>query len=492
MIPRRAGVVLPAALALIVASLSSASAVVAPYSPVDPAEPLVVAELGEATLFGVEVSARSITWGVFTGDLRVVEPGVEPEPETPTAGLARQYQPDLGKSPLTLGASVTPPIEHALNQASTAEWSVGFDPFNPAVGLGAAMTVRHQGGPESVIELSGDVAPWDGDIFLWGDTAVLGQNVVNLNTREAFDLDHPCILERPVLADGLLLLRDRCEGAVVAVEVPADGITADDLDGAWTTVLDEVPQFMAYSQGLLVFGSEAEGFSEIGYRRLDADAGLAPETWRRAVDGHLVAVRVQGHRFVAVTTDESPEATALVFAEGQPVDAEPLAEVGVGGVDYRKSVVPDAEPMAAGALEGSVDPSSDMSLDTIPIDLYGRTLAWSTGTQIVAATLPALAGGAVTSTAPATGKAGAPVAVTAAGLLPGEEVAVWLESDPALLALGRAGADGTFAATVTLPAGAAAGTHTLTVHGVESGWSSARPITLAAPGNPGLRIDTGR
>lgn len=493
MIISRAGFALPAVLvlaaAVAVAVVPSASAVVPGYTPVDPDAPVVVAELGDSELYGIGVSERAITWGSTDG-AKVVEPDVAVPLESPTVGVSRAYQPDLGKSALTLADPVTPPIAHALNQASTPEWSVGFDPFTPGMATGYAMTVRHEGGAEFVIPMHLGVSPMDGDVWLWGDTAVLGQNVVNLNTREVFAFSDLCEAPRPVLADGVLLLRDSCEGAVVAVEVPADGITADVLDGPWTTVLDELPDVMAYSQGLLVFGSDVEGSSEIGYRRLDGRS----ETWRRTVDGSVVAVRAQGHRFVVVTTDsDAPVATGSVFEEGRSPDSEPLAQVTVDGAWKRSVMAPD---VTAGDVAASVvaptDPSADMSLDTAAIDLYGRTLAWSDGGQILAATLPPLAGGAVTSTAPAAGKAGAPVAVTAAGLLPGEEVAVWLESDPVLLTLGRAAADGTFSATVTLPSGVAAGGHTLTVHGVESGWSSVRSITLAAAGNPGLRIDTGR
>lgn len=498
MITRRAGFVLPAALVLAVTVLPSASGVTPPYAPVDPDEPLVVAELGEETLYGVGVSERAITWGELDGMSVVEEPAAAPSPSappSPTTGLSREYRPDLGKSPLTLGASVTPPIAHALNQASTQEWSVGFDPFTMGLGPGYGLTVRHEGGAEFFIPVPLTVMPWDGNISLWGDTALLGSNLVNLNTREAFPFGNPCTGRRAVLADGLLLVPDSCEGTVVALEVPADGITAEVLAGdGWTTVLDEDADEIAYSQGLLVFASAGEGGTMVGYRRLGGDT----DTWQRAVDGDLAALRVQGRRFVVVTRDaESPLATAAVFEEGQSPDSAPLAVVDVAASDeFGGVVVLDADLAASGELAATgvapADPSSDMGLDTVPVDLYGRTLAWSDGERILAATLPALAGGAVTSTAPATGKAGTPVAVTAAGLLPGEEVAVWLESDPALLALGRANADGTFAATVTLPAGAAAGTHTMTVHGVESGWSSARAITLAAAGNPGLRIDTGR
>lgn len=493
MITRRARFVLPATLALGAFALPAASAVVPPYTPVGVDEPLVVAEAAtmDGRLYGLEVSARTITWGAhgYVADTLEEVPG----PITPALASVREYTPDLGKAPLTLGSAAVPAVSHALSLATTPEWVVGFDPYVSTGDGEYTLRVRHDGGPETLIGVGGDVSPWSGGIAVWGDTALAGPYAVNLNTGDVFDLQDECAMDRPVLADGLLLVRNACEGQVIALEVPADGITAAALESSWNAVLDEVPDLMAYSQGLLVFGyefgsSDPDADSEVGYLRLgDRDA----DTWRRPLEGYLGALRVQGHRFVAVTGEpESDTMSATVLEEGQLPDGAPLAVVEVAGqLRLSDVVVPDGP--AARTL-APVDPTSEMNLDMIPVDLYGRTLAWFDGARIVAATLPALSGGAVTSTAPASAKVGAPVTVTAAGLLPGEEVAVWMESDPALLTLGRAGADGSFSASVTLPATATAGTHTLTVHGVESGWSSARTMTLAAAGNTGLRIDTGR
>lgn len=524
MITRRAAFLVPcvAALALVGLPAAGTPTPTPPPPPVGVGEPVVVVDGlegldgREAMLTGIEVARRSITWGALTRDLKgelwpaAEDPQAEmrdPEDEvSPARVSSRAYTPDLGKAGLVLGEPMTPAIEGVPVVATTQEWVVGFDPY---VSRRPRLLVRHDGGAQFTIALDGDVSS-RAAVAVWGDTALVGPYAVNLSTREVFylnfwvgDPDEDCLGWRPptVLADGLLLVRNECTGTVQALEVPSDGLTADVLDDGWVTVLDEAPQMLAYSQGLLAFGSGGdfrvvvEGDEEpvyeweLGYLRLDEPGATVR---RQVVEGFPLAVRAQGRRIVAVT--------------GAPWSDVALAIVVEEGSDRARAVVPLAGPMLAGeelppvtdgaeGAEGATvvrDPSSDMGADGFPVDLYGRTIAWFTGSQILAATLPPLEGGPVTASVPSTAKAATTMTVAAAGLLPGEEVAVWFESDPVLLALGTADADGAFTATVTVPAAAAAGVHTLTVHGVESGWSSVHAITLAAAGNPGLRVDTGR
>lgn len=487
MITRRAALAAPVALAAALGGLvTSASAVVPPYEPVSTDDPLVVADVTDAWLYGLEVGPRAITWG---GETPVPEPGPDDGPgvkaEVPFGSVAhsRLYTPDLGKTPLTLGAEITPPIVETINPATTEEWAVGFDPYDGEGGY--VLRVRHKSGAVATIPMPWDLSMGTGWVSVWGDTALVGQYLVDLATLDVADLrevgPEGCFFgERAVLADGLLLVRDVCAEAVVATEVPADGMSVTDLeDATWEPVMDGVPDLMAYSRGLLVFAAG----DVFGYHRIDEPGA---EAWTSTAPVSIRALRVQGQRYVVAF-----DAGFVVFEEGSE---EPVAGISRGDIG-RASVAETAVPR---------DDSGDSNLDGYLVDLYGRTLVWVDGTDLVAATLPPLAGGAVTSDSAASATVGTAVQVTASGLQPGEEVAVWLESDPVLLALGYATADGTFSGSVTLPAATAPGAHTLTVQGVESGWSSADPITVAAAGgsgtgsgsgssgNRGLAVDTGR
>ncbi len=481
MISRRAVLAAPVALAAALGGLvTSASAVVPPYEPVSTDDPLVVADVSEEWLYSVEVGPRTITWAGGTPELKGL--GEVPAPTSGSLAHSRAYTPDLGKTPLTLGAAITPPIVNTINPATTEEWAVGFDPY---AGDGDyVLRVRHKSGAEATIEMPWDLHMGAGWVSVWGSSALVGQYYVDLATLDVVDLGEvgpeDCFLgERAVLADGLLLVRDACADAVVATEVPADGLSVADLeDATWEFVMDGVPDLMAYSRGLLVF-SVGETF---GYYRIDEPG---TEVWTSTVPDSIFALRVQGQRYVVGTYD-----AIVVLEEG---GEEPVAVIPFDGM-LKAPVAPLVVPR---------DDSGETNLDGYVVDLYGRTLAWTDGADLFAATLPPLAGGVVTSDAAASATVGTAVTVTASGLQPGEEVAVWLESDPVLLALGYATADGTFSASVTIPAATAPGAHTLTVQGVESGWSSADPITVAAAGgsgtgssgssgNRGLAVDTGR
>ncbi|MEN2738920.1 hypothetical protein ABCS02_14110 [Microbacterium sp. X-17] len=64
---------------------------------------------------------------------------------------------------------------------------------------------------------------------------------------------------------------------------------------------------------------------------------------------------------------------------------------------------------------------------------------------------------------------GSTVIVTASGFQPNEEVAIWLHSDPVLLATVNASADGTLSQTVTIPADIPLGSHQIELLGSTSG-----------------------
>ena len=87
--------------------------------------------------------------------------------------------------------------------------------------------------------------------------------------------------------------------------------------------------------------------------------------------------------------------------------------------------------------------------------------------------------------------AGATVTVTGDGFLPGEQVQLWLESTPVLLATQPADAEGAVSFTVTIPATTPAGAHHLRLVGLESGTEAVLAVTvsdLAATGAAGLGV----
>lgn len=485
---RRALFAVPAAAALVLSSVATASAVTTPGDPGD-VEPLEVAVVGESTtLTGIEVSGRAITWGSETRIADSPPSAIENRiADSPASAIeARAFTPDLGLSPLTLGEMVVPPIPDALYAAATEDWAVGFDPYLDGL-EGYGVWIRPAGGAAELLEIPAAFGADAGSTAIWGDTALVGNVLINLNTREiivpGLGFKKVCLdTDGAALADGVLLAYDRCHSTVVAVDVPSDGITVAALEDP-RVVIDDGAELLALSRGLVVWGAYDDGLGTpvVRWQRLTDEVGGYRQV--SLPEEELQSIRVHGERFVLVFSDEGGlrvDVFETPTAEEGPL-ATFVAEIG----DLKKAVV---SPM----LESTLDPSSGMSLDYVPIDLFGRTLAWQDGDTILTATLPVLSGGGATMGAPSTGTIGATVTVTGAGYLPSEEVAVWLTSDPVLLTTGYAAADGTFSATVTLPAGTVAGAHTLTLVGVESGWTAAAAITLAAASNPGLLVDTGR
>lgn len=76
--------------------------------------------------------------------------------------------------------------------------------------------------------------------------------------------------------------------------------------------------------------------------------------------------------------------------------------------------------------------------------------------------------------------AGGKVTVTASGFAAGEQVEIWLHSDPVLLAVVTAGPTGAVTATVTIPSTVPAGQHTLVLRGRTSGATATVALTVTA------------
>jgi hypothetical protein len=79
-----------------------------------------------------------------------------------------------------------------------------------------------------------------------------------------------------------------------------------------------------------------------------------------------------------------------------------------------------------------------------------------------------------------TAKAGARQSVTADGFVPGEKVHVVVHSAPTTVATATASALGAVSAKYTLPAGLAAGAHTVVLTGASSGLTVSEPLTVSA------------
>lgn len=466
----------------------------------------------DSYLYSVDVDRRTVA---YTYDLSDADDGGW----YPVAG-ARSFTPDLGLSPLTLGSDVAPPFADSYGTAVTDRWAVAVQaPEEKADGPDSeALQLRISGGGTTrtvTLEVDGWWGPWDLDVAVWDDTALVAGQLVNLVTGDVVPVQvtgeevlEPAPGEAPwcrdgenaALADGVLAVYESCSGAVVTYPISAGGVQADDLDVAAGDVVatgEEIDDPLALSRGLLVW---SDGEVGVAYTRL----GSAP-VHRVELPDEVVRVVAQGARFVVVTRPwaEGPvsDLDAWVFEEASAADGAVAHVDLLDGEEWSPEPTSSPTPTlgAVPAPEGEAlalsvtEPSSDVDVQTLPVDLYGRTLVWlATDGTITAGTLPALPAGAATATTSGTPKAGQKLTVTGAGYLPGEEIAVWLQSTPVLLATGVAAADGSVRLDVTIPAATAAGAHTVTVVGVESGWRAASAVTVAAAGNPGLRIDTGR
>jgi hypothetical protein len=88
-------------------------------------------------------------------------------------------------------------------------------------------------------------------------------------------------------------------------------------------------------------------------------------------------------------------------------------------------------------------------------------------------------------------RAGDQVTVTGGGFLAGEQVEVWVHSDPQWLATAVADGDGAISQSVTIPADLAAGDHHLELVGISSGLSaSSATFTVVASGSAGTTATT--
>jgi LPXTG-motif cell wall-anchored protein len=104
-------------------------------------------------------------------------------------------------------------------------------------------------------------------------------------------------------------------------------------------------------------------------------------------------------------------------------------------------------------------------------------------TETTVPTAPTAPGGSPASVDKASYVPGEAITVTGTGFTPGEQVEVWLHSDPQWVGTALAGADGTVTHTFTLPVDLEPGRHHVELIGVSSGLVAATPeFTVVAAG----------
>lgn len=504
MIPRPRRLALPALVAVAALASSGAALAPAPPGPFDDGFGMTDVQVVatpvpdfESYMYSVDVLRRGLE---YSYDL------LDADERFYSLIEARALTPDLGLAPLTLGAATTPPFTDGYGTAQNDLWAVSLSDTNSKDGL----TLRVTGGGTTrsvAVPTTGEVGPNEADRAIWKNTALVAGSLVNLVTLDVVPIDDgECIDGRDAaLADGLVAVYDTCDEAIETYAVSAGGVQESDLAAApvhTVPVPDGVRGDLALSRDLLAWvdGPAGSG-SEIRYTRLGSG-----EIGSGGIPTDAVRLVAQGNRIMAVgQRPEGPVYDAWVF---EAVDLDlgmPVAHVEVlfGPAwtgDFGPEPTPTPEPVPApdgeAVLQSTAptgDLTGDVDVDYLPVDLYGRTLVWfAPDGSVKAGTMPALSGGAATVSTSGTPKVGQKLTVTGSGFAPGEEVAVWLQSTPVLLATGVAGADGRVALDVTIPAATAPGAHTVTLVGVESGWRADSAVTVAAAGNPGLRIDTGR
>lgn len=486
----RCWIALPAAALLAVVGLPVASAEDGGDLPFDrPDGAVLVTEMSGDLVIptGLEVSARAITWGSASLFL-----DVEQDDQSSTFAMSgRAFTPDLGQSSLELGAELDMPLPQTVWATSNDRWAVGIGAEVLDESDEPLLLVKPTGGAVQTYPLDPVFEPFRSSVALWENTALAGEVVVNLATGQVTVLgDELCIeAEGAVLADGMLIFNDVCEGGVAVAEVSADGFRVADLDSA-RVVTSGVAEYVAYSRGLLVAIHDSDGMQVLEWGRL----GEEFESEELAVPIPTLGVRAYGERFIFIAqADES--LVGIVVEADEPSEAVAVIPLSFPSLVADVQGTEDAASLAARAASPGSGGEMVMGIFT-GIDLFGRTLAWFDDGAVYALTLPPLSGGAVTMSAPSDVPAGDEVTVTGSGFAPWEEVAVWLNSDAQLLGLGHADADGSVALSVTVPEDVV-GAHALVLHGVESGWDARSALSVQGDQggqgviNPGLEVQTG-
>ncbi|GAA2036965.1 hypothetical protein GCM10009819_21960 [Agromyces tropicus] len=271
---------------------------------------------------------------------------------------------------------------------------------------------------------------------------------------------------------------------------PALKPTAEDIASAETAALDLLR--VRSSVGLLTLGSAELIEQKVSFPNSGADAtdglivmlidDLVGEDVDPSLEGALVVFNASPEAITEQVDGLAGRDFKLAKALRNGVDevvkeTKWKAKTGTLTIPARTAAVLVSEQKAAtpgnGHATGATgSTSSEGATAGDPTAATSGDAAASAG-PAAAAPLVRL-GGASTRT-------GATLAVAGTGFQPGELVQVWLESTPRLLQARSAGADGSVAFDVTIPAGTESGDHHVRLIGLQSGTESVAGLTVAGP-----------
>lgn len=203
-----------------------------------------------------------------------------------------------------------------------------------------------------------------------------------------------------------------------------------------------------------------------------SDGGAPVLTYQLSLDGGATwTVRrtgTTGSPLVVGGLDNGVLATVRIRA---------VNEAGAGAASAPVSATPRLGPVTTPGISGPVLPELEPGDGRLLVDGRGEPVEVSTGSGAFevsgdgfSVALQALSADGAPAPVDASGRlvvrADGSVAVSGTGFRPGSTVDVWLFSTPYLLGEVAVGADGTFAAQLPLPAGVAAGEHTVQLNGL--------------------------
>jgi uncharacterized repeat protein (TIGR02543 family) len=142
-----------------------------------------------------------------------------------------------------------------------------------------------------------------------------------------------------------------------------------------------------------------------------------------------------------------------------------------------------SQTVSARVTEPTVPTRSGWAFDGWYTKPVGGT-KWKFGTDSVKGDLTLYAQWTTASVEPGNVAQGGTITVTGKGFWPGEEVHAVLRSTPVGLGTHTADARGGLTFTATVPAGFAAGAHSVTLTGITSGRSAKAPLTVTAAATP--------
>ncbi len=209
--------------------------------------------------------------------------------------------------------------------------------------------------------------------------------------------------------------------------------------------------------------------------------------------GYTPALRVEGGALHLVNT--TPTGVTLTAGtpsiSGAPVAGQTLTvtpgEWAPAPVALAYQWFRGAAPIA-GATAATYTPGFADVGQTLSVEVTGTKDGYAPQTRVATASAVTTA---VVTLGDASVSAGGSITLTGAGFQPGETVTIELHSTPVQIGTTVASANGTINGAVTVPAGTAAGAHTIVVTGASSGVTASTPITVAAASATAALATTG-